>query len=47
MDWTLQQLKDKMGQDEAMDKLEQAVGEMEAAKLSLEKILKGEGIRSK
>jgi len=39
MGWTLEQLNAKTEQDEAMDKLEQAVEEMEAAKLNLEMIL--------
>jgi len=38
---TLEQLNAKIEQDEAMDKLERAVEEMEAAKLNLERILGG------
>ncbi|MBU0847501.1 hypothetical protein KKH23_09985 [Patescibacteria group bacterium] len=41
MDWTWGQVVNKIEQDEAMDKLEQAVEEMEAAKLNLEMILEG------
>lgn len=41
MDWTLKQLQAKMEQDEAMDKLEQAVEEMGKAKLNLEMIPEG------
>ena len=41
MGWTWEQLKAKMEQDEAMDRLEQAIEEMEEKKLNSEKILGG------
>jgi len=41
MGWTWEQVVNKIEQDEAMREFEQAVEEMEAAKLNLEKILEG------
>jgi len=41
MGWTWEQVKAKIEQDAALDKIEQAVEEMEAAKLNLEMILEG------